>query len=50
MQFRKHKTEVTKEYIGNGDNQIASHLFSRGEFGFLYEQLLELFIENKKVL
>lgn len=47
MKFRKHKTEVTKEYIGYGDNQIASHLFSRGEFGFLYEHLIELLLENK---
>lgn len=42
MKFRNHKTDVTKEYIGDGGNKIALHLFSRGEFGFLYDQLVEI--------
>jgi len=48
MKLRKHKTEVTKEYIGYGENQISTHLFTRGEFGFLYEQLIELLTETKE--
>lgn len=48
MKLRKHKTEVTKEYIGYSENQISIHLFTRGEFGFLYEQLIELLTEVKE--
>jgi len=46
MKFRSHKTDITKEYIGDRGNRIALHLFSRGEFGFLYDQLVELLTDK----
>ncbi|MFJ7817764.1 hypothetical protein ACIQYX_18130 [Bacillus toyonensis] len=46
MKLRKHKTEVTKEYISDGGNKISLHLFSRGEFGFLYDHLIELLTDK----
>ncbi|KMP37554.1 hypothetical protein TU52_02330 [Bacillus cereus] len=48
MKLRKHKTEVTKEYISDGGNTISLHLFSRGEFGFLYDHLIELLTDKRE--
>ncbi|MGE7431838.1 hypothetical protein ACQKLM_27820 [Bacillus thuringiensis] len=48
MKLRKHKTEVTKEYISDGGNKISLHLFSRGEFGFLYNHLIELLTDKSE--
>ncbi|EMY4798455.1 TPA: hypothetical protein ACGPFX_000005 [Bacillus pacificus] len=48
MKLRKHKTEVTKEYIGDEGNTIPLHLFSRGEFGFLYDHLIELLTDRRE--
>lgn len=48
MKLRKHKTEVTKEYIGDRGNKISLHLFSRGEFGFLYDHLIELLTDKRE--
>ncbi|WP_144491963.1 MULTISPECIES: hypothetical protein [Bacillus cereus group] len=48
MKFRAHKTDVTKEYIGSGDMSIARELFWRGEFGYIYDQMVSLLTNNQE--
>jgi len=48
MQFRKHKTDVTKEYIGGNNDKTVLQLFDRGEFGYIYERMIELITETNE--
>ncbi|WP_163050996.1 hypothetical protein [Bacillus cereus] len=52
QKMRNHLTNVTKEYILNnfegGIENISKHLFDRGEFGYIYDQLVEVLTHDRE--
>ncbi|MFY8295420.1 MULTISPECIES: hypothetical protein [Bacillus cereus group] len=47
MKYRSHKSTITQEYIRCDGNKTSLQLFDRGEFGFIFDRLVEILTENK---
>ncbi|PGU51920.1 hypothetical protein COD70_26280 [Bacillus cereus] len=46
MKYRSHKSTITQEYIRCDGNKTSLQLFDRGEFGFIFDRLVEILTEN----
>ncbi|BCG60382.1 hypothetical protein PUR_38070 [Paenibacillus sp. URB8-2] len=50
QKLRNHVTDITKKYILNDDeklSEVSKNLFDRGEFGYIFDQLLDVLSEDK---
>ena len=49
--IRNHKTEITKEYItfSEKSTELSIDLFDRGEFGYIYSELINVVTNNKRI-
>ena len=49
MKYRSHKSTITQEYIGFDGNKTSLQLFDRGEFGFVFDRLVEVISPNTQL-
>ncbi|MCY9694546.1 hypothetical protein [Paenibacillus alginolyticus] len=50
QKLRNHVTDITKEYILNDEeklSEVSKNLFDRGEFGYIFDQLLDVLDVDK---
>jgi hypothetical protein len=50
QKMRNHASNVTKEYIRitSEGKMVSKHLFDRGEFGYIYDQLIDVLTEDNE--